>query len=159
MVMSSIRIPTRSTIPWPMQPSVVARLQGRTWKAEMELKQREDEITVLKQQLQQYEVRWLEYEAKMKSMEEMWQKQVAALQMSLTAERNGLATNGTVCRSGNINKLPTLHDHYCEGTMPTETRGTERTPTRQSYALLSCLAKEFGQQMQVFEDDAQFLLR
>ena len=64
-------------------PSVMAELQRRVLKAEATLGKKEQENATLREQLQQYEARWLEYEAKMKSMEEMWQKQMASLQVSL----------------------------------------------------------------------------
>lgn len=63
-------------------PSVMGELQRKVIKAEAILGQKEQENATLLEQLQQYEARWLEYEAKMKSMEDMWQKQMASLQVS-----------------------------------------------------------------------------
>lgn len=57
-------------------------LQQRVMKAEETIEQKEEENAALREQLQQFETRWLDYEAKMKSMEEMWQKQMASLQVS-----------------------------------------------------------------------------
>lgn len=65
-------------------PTALAELQRRVLKAEATLGQKEEENTALREQLQQYDAKWLEYEAKMKSMEEMWQKQMASLQVSFT---------------------------------------------------------------------------
>ena len=42
----------------------------------------EDENTELREQLKQSERKRIEYETKMKSMEEAWQKQMASLQVS-----------------------------------------------------------------------------
>lgn len=64
-------------------PTALAELQRRVLKAEATLGQKEEENAALREQLQQYDAKWLEYEAKMKSMEEMWQKQMASLQVSL----------------------------------------------------------------------------
>ena len=64
-------------------PSALAELQMRVLKAEATLQQKEDENTTLREQLQQFETRWSEYEEKMKSMEETWQKQMVSLQVSL----------------------------------------------------------------------------
>lgn len=50
--------------------------------AEVTLEHKEKENATLREQVQQYEARWSEYEAKMKSMEEMWQIQMASLQVS-----------------------------------------------------------------------------
>lgn len=54
----------------------------RVLKAEATLGEKEEENCALREQLQQFETRWSEYEAKMKSMEEMWQKQMSSLQVS-----------------------------------------------------------------------------
>lgn len=45
--------------------------------------QKEEENAALREQLQQFERRWSEYEAKMKKMEETWQMQMDSLQVSL----------------------------------------------------------------------------
>lgn len=63
-------------------PSALAALRRRVLEAEATLGQKEEENAALREQLQQYETRWTEYEAKMKSMEEMWQKQMSSLQVS-----------------------------------------------------------------------------
>ena len=62
-------------------PSALAELQRRVIKAEATIEQKEGENAELKDQLKQFESRWIEYEKKMKSMEEMWQKQMASLQV------------------------------------------------------------------------------
>lgn len=48
---------------------------------EKALQEKEEENVSLRRQLRQYEGRWSEYEAKMRSMEEMWQKQLMSLQV------------------------------------------------------------------------------
>lgn len=63
-------------------PSALAELQRRVLEAEATLGQKEEENAALREQLQQYETRWMEYDTKMKSMEEMWQKQMSSLQVS-----------------------------------------------------------------------------
>jgi hypothetical protein len=65
-----------------IQTSILAELQKRVVKAEVTVAQKEEENAALKDQLQQNEKRWLDYEAKMKAMEEMWQVQMASLQVS-----------------------------------------------------------------------------
>ena len=64
-------------------PSALLEFQRRAVKAEATLEQKEEENNALREQLKQSETRWTEYEMKMKSMEEMWQKQMASLQVSL----------------------------------------------------------------------------
>ncbi|KAL8166178.1 hypothetical protein V2J09_007677 [Rumex salicifolius] len=55
-------------------------LKRRLEKAEAIAVQKEEENAALKVQLQQYENRGSDYEVKMRSMEEMWQKQIKSLQ-------------------------------------------------------------------------------
>lgn len=61
----------------------MADLQRRVTKAEATIVQKEEENAALREQLQQFERRWSEYEAKMKKMEETWQMQMDSLQVSL----------------------------------------------------------------------------
>lgn len=63
-------------------PSALAELQKRFYKAEAILEQKEEENTELKEQLKQSERKRVEFEAKMKSMEEAWKKQMTSLQVS-----------------------------------------------------------------------------
>jgi myosin V len=65
---------------YPHEP-VITELQGRITKAEAVLRDKEEENVMLKQQLEQYESKWSEYEAKMKSMEEAWKRQLSSLQV------------------------------------------------------------------------------
>ena len=60
---------------------VITELQGRISKAEAALQDKEEENVMLKQQLEQYEKKWSEYEGKMKSMEEAWKRQLSSLQV------------------------------------------------------------------------------
>lgn len=63
-------------------PSALAELQKRVYKVEAIVEQKEEENTELREQLKQSERKRVEYETKMKSMEEAWQKQMASLQVS-----------------------------------------------------------------------------
>ena len=63
-------------------PLALAQLQRRVNKAEATVEQKEVENSILREQLKQSERKWVEYEAKMKSMEEAWQIQRASLQVS-----------------------------------------------------------------------------
>ena len=65
-----------------LDPSVLAQFQSQVCKAEAALRDKEEENAVLKQQLREYEMRWSEYESKMKSMERTWQKQLISLQVT-----------------------------------------------------------------------------
>lgn len=66
----------------PILPQNVEELQRRVVRAESSLSERERENTALRDQIRQFEMRWSEYETKMKAVEEMWQTQMASLQVS-----------------------------------------------------------------------------
>lgn len=61
--------------------AISTETQRQSLDAEVALREKEEENAKLREQLQQYEMRWSEYDIKMKSMEEMWQKQMASLQV------------------------------------------------------------------------------
>ena len=58
-----------------------AETQRQSLDAEVALREKEEENAKLRERLQEYEMRWSEYDIKMKSMEEMWEKQMASLQV------------------------------------------------------------------------------
>jgi len=80
-----------------IQTSILAELQKRVVKAEATIGQKEEENAALQEQLQQYEKRWSDYEAKMKAMEEMWQMQMLSLQVSLLVNINSLLSAYIIC--------------------------------------------------------------
>lgn len=63
-------------------PTTLTELQKRVLAAEATIEKKEEENAALREQVKQFEARRLEYEAKMKSMEDKWQKQMASLQVS-----------------------------------------------------------------------------
>lgn len=67
-----------------MLPSVVEELKKEVAMAQAALEQKEKENADLREQVKEQVARWSEYEIQMKSMEETWQKQMAALQVSLS---------------------------------------------------------------------------
>ncbi|XP_006464677.1 myosin-2 isoform X2 [Citrus sinensis] len=127
-------------------PTALAELQRRVLKAEATLGQKEEENAALREQLQQYDAKWLEYEAKMKSMEEMWQKQMASLQMSLAAARKSLASDNTPGGSTPMKFLNIVPD-----------AGSGRE-SNGSLTAVNHLTKEFEQRRQNFDDDAKALI-
>ncbi|RVW93063.1 Myosin-2 [Vitis vinifera] len=143
-------------------PSDLSKLQHRVLKAEATLGQKEEENAALREQLKQSEAKWSEYEAKMKAMEETWQKQMASLQMSLAAAKKNHA-------AGQDGRLDTPSPGYydSEGTLSMETRTPgANTPVKLSNVgagresngnlnTVSHLAKEFEQRKQSFDDDAK----
>ncbi|KAJ1381655.1 P-loop containing nucleoside triphosphate hydrolase [Sesbania bispinosa] len=157
-------------------PSALAELQRRVVKAEATIEQKEEENAELREQLKQFERRWIEYETKMKSMEEMWQKQMASLQMSLAAARSSLA-------SVNATGQHVRHDvasSFCYDSEDATSMGSRTprtpgasTPLKYSSSLsevatrrdangtlptVNNLMKEFEQSRQTFDDDAKALI-
>lgn len=60
-------------------------LQKRVVVAEAAVRKQEQEKTALRVQVEQYESRLLEYQAKVKEMEEMWEAKIISLQVSSNA--------------------------------------------------------------------------
>ncbi|GAV85356.1 LOW QUALITY PROTEIN: Myosin_head domain-containing protein [Cephalotus follicularis] len=149
---------------------VVAELQRRVFKAEATLGKKEEENAALREELKQFEVRWLEYEGKMKSMEEMWQKQMASLQMSLSAARKSLANDNNAGQPGRLDTSASPRYYDSEETMSMGSRtpggstpfkfsnaGVGRE-TNGSLNAVSNLIKEFEQRRQSFDDDSKDLV-
>ncbi|XP_062189417.1 myosin-3-like [Phragmites australis] len=157
----------------PQQP-VITELQGRISKAEVALRDKEEENVMLKKQLEQYEKKWSEYEAKMKSMEEAWKRQLSSLQLSLVAAKKSLASDDVATGAARTDAAPTHAQYDSEDTLSTGTHTPEVTELRhQNYNpeskvsagnsdrrvnAVNHLAKEFEDRRQVFEDDAGFLV-
>ncbi|RLN17818.1 myosin-1-like [Panicum miliaceum] len=141
-----------------IKASVLAELQRRILKAEATVREKDEENEMLHQRLQQYENRWLEYEQKMKAMEEMWQKQMRSLQSSLSVAKKSLALDETprmsdssVDQSWEING-----NHVGSGSqLVPRTAGREMNA---GLSVINCLAEEFEQRSQVFADDATFIV-
>ncbi|KAI9093230.1 hypothetical protein K1719_027244 [Acacia pycnantha] len=154
-------------------PSTLAELRNRVVKAEATLKQKEEENTALREHLKQFETRWIEYEMKMKSMEQMWQKQMASLQKSLSVARRSLAAENSTDQPGRYDAVsPCFYDSEDATSMESRTP-TGSTPIKfpstpyengamreanDTFNAVSNLMKEFERRKQTFDDDARALL-
>ncbi|KAK2408469.1 P-loop containing nucleoside triphosphate hydrolase superfamily protein [Trifolium repens] len=153
-------------------PSALAELQKRVYSAEAIVKQKEVENTELREKLKQSERKRVEYEAKMKSMEEAWQKQMASLQMSLVAARKSHASeNGTVQpvrhdlvspRYYDSEHATSMESRTTDGSTPMKLSGSFSLSDagRQANGTLttvSNLMKEFEQRRQTFNDEVKAL--
>lgn len=167
--------------------SYLAELQRRVLEAEATLREKEDDNVLLQQKLHQYESRWSEYEAKMTSMEEMWQKQMVSLQLSLVAAKKSLAdeamikqtnqddaTSNQIIASRNRPPKPIMpHDDDEFDWDDSASVGTKtpdyKLPSHLSdnglareldagRSVVRHLVKEFEHRTQVFNDDADFLV-
>ncbi|CAM0946755.1 unnamed protein product [Alopecurus aequalis] len=65
----------------------VAELERKAAEAEARLRQKEEENAALRRRIESYHVRWLEYEIRIKSLEEAFHDQLASLQMTRDAAR------------------------------------------------------------------------
>ncbi|XP_020554045.1 myosin-2 isoform X1 [Sesamum indicum] len=157
-----------------MLPSVVEELHKRVVMAEAALGRKERENAALREQVQQFEARWLEYESKMKSMEEMWQKQMASLQMSLAAARKSLVTDNTISQPGKHHdaQLPNFNDSEDTSLGP-QTPDAAAPPIRYlnngikaaasgdkngGHDPVSPLMKEFEQRKRNFDNEVQAIV-
>ncbi|KAL0311086.1 UNVERIFIED_CONTAM: Myosin-2 [Sesamum angustifolium] len=157
--------------------SVVDELQKRVLMAEATLEQKEKENAALREQVQQFEARWPEYETKMKSMEETWQKQMASLQMSLASAQKSLGTHNTIGQPGRLDgaQSPQFYDSEDMSmslSMGTQTpggstpmrfvnNGIEELPCRDTNGGLNPvgpLMKEFERRRQNFDEEAQAIV-
>ncbi|KAI3498060.1 hypothetical protein L1887_33781 [Cichorium endivia] len=142
-----------------VKSSYLAELQRRILKAEAGLREKEEENDILHQRLQQYESRWSEYELKMKSMEEVWQKQMRSLQSSLSIAKKSLSLDDNSERNSDasINTANDDRDATWNGNVGRNGHENAR-PMSAGLSVISRLAEEFEQRSQVFGDDAKFLV-
>lgn len=143
-----------------IKASVLAELQRRILKAEANLREKDEENEILHQRLHQYENRWAEYEQKMKSMEELWQKQMRSLQSSLSVAKKNLAIDDMERRSdASVDQSwdSSGNQNGAESGPRPALRLTGRDMTA-SLKTISHLTEEFEQRAQVFADDAKFLV-
>lgn len=142
-----------------VKSSYLAELQRRVLKAEAAQREKEEENDIFHQRLQQYENRWTEYELKMKSMEEVWQKQMRSLQSSLSIAKKSLALDESHRNSdASVNASDDRETSWDTGSnfRISETNGLR--PMNAGLSVISRLAEEFEQRSQVFGDDAKFLV-
>jgi myosin V len=141
-----------------IKASVLVELQRRILKAEATVREKDEENEMLHQRLQQYENRWSEYEQKMKSMEEMWQKQMRSLQSSLSVAKKSLALDETPRMSDSSvdQSWESNGNHLGNGSqLVPRTIGREMNA---GHSVINHLEEEFNQRSQVFADDVNFLV-
>ncbi|CAN4123715.1 unnamed protein product [Withania somnifera] len=142
-----------------VKSSFLAELQRRVLRAEAALREKEEENDILHQRLQQYENRWSEYELKMKSMEEIWQKQMRSLQSSLSIAKRSLALDDSRRNSdASVNPNDEKESSWETGSNQRARESNGVRPMSAGLSVISRLAEEFEQRSQVFGDDAKFLV-
>ncbi|KAK6785502.1 hypothetical protein RDI58_018957 [Solanum bulbocastanum] len=171
-ILVSLNFLCKQELPREILPSVVEDLERRVAKAEATIEQKEKENAALKEQANQFEARCLEYEVKMRSMEEMWQKQMTSLQASLAAAKNSLAAGDTTGRPGKLEGSPSPHYYDSDDATSMDTPAG-RTPVSFSnnslgvvanrevnggLSLISHLTMEFEQRKQNFDNEAMAIV-
>ncbi|XP_073006473.1 myosin-2-like [Typha latifolia] len=152
-----------------VDPSFVEKLQMQVLKAELALEEKEQHNAHLQRQLQHYEKRWSEYEAKMKSMEETWQKELVSLQLSLAAAKKSSVSDDVADQPGKFNALPNHHSHNSkdvksaeahapDGKQPYPSEAAKVGTPNEPQNAVKYLAKEFEQRRLVFEDDVDIIV-
>uniref|UniRef100_K3Z0J9 Uncharacterized protein n=1 Tax=Setaria italica TaxID=4555 RepID=K3Z0J9_SETIT len=66
---------------------VVEELERKAAEVEAQLRRKEEENAALKRRIESYHIRWLEYEIRIKSLEEAFHEQMATLQLARDAAR------------------------------------------------------------------------
>ncbi|XP_042053293.1 myosin-1-like isoform X1 [Salvia splendens] len=141
-----------------VKSSFLAELQRRVLRAEAALREKEEENDILHQRLQQYDNRWSEYELKMKSMEEVWQKQMRSLRSSLSIAKKSLTFDDSKRSSdASVNETEERESSQDTGNNPRIHENGGRS-TSSGLSVIGRLAEEFEQRSQVFGDDAKFLV-
>ncbi|KAJ9568038.1 hypothetical protein OSB04_004004 [Centaurea solstitialis] len=146
-------------------PQNVEELQRRVVKAESSLSEREQENTALREQIRQFEIRWLESETKMKAVEETWQSQMASLQMSLAEAKKTLGADISDGQLGRRDNSPSPHCYDSEDNVSGIQTPVQITPLRignnrrETNGVVSDtldnLNKEFELKKQMFDEDAK----
>ncbi|XP_027929461.1 myosin-2-like isoform X2 [Vigna unguiculata] len=155
-------------------PSALAELQRRVLKAEATIEQKEGENAELKDQLNQFENRWIQYEKRMKTMEDMWQKQMASLQTNLATARKSLASENANNQHGARRDVSSPLPYESEDAISMGSRTpSASTPLKYSNSIsesalgreghgamasVGNLAREFDNRRQTFDYDARNLV-
>ncbi|KAG9153857.1 hypothetical protein Leryth_005955 [Lithospermum erythrorhizon] len=155
-----------------MLPSILEELQTQIFNAEATLSQKEMENAELRDQVLQFETRWSEYEAKMRSVDDIWQKQMASLQMGLAAAKESLGADiasGQPGRTHGSSPSPGYYDsevtsmgvHTPGGSSPIKDadNGLDVATSRETNGGLTQLIKEFEQRKQAFDDEANSIIK
>ncbi|GAA0167330.1 actin binding motor protein [Lithospermum erythrorhizon] len=155
-----------------MLPSTLEELRSQIVMAEATLSEKEMENAELRDQVLQFESRWSEYEAKMRSVDEVWQKQMALLQMSLAAAKESLGADISFGQQGRTHgsspspgyygsEVTSMGVHTPGGSSPIKDayNGFDVATSRENNGGLTHLIKEFEQRKQTFDDEANAIMK
>ncbi|KAL6629865.1 hypothetical protein ACP70R_029630 [Stipagrostis hirtigluma subsp. patula] len=136
------------------EASLVAELERKAVVAEARLRRKEEENAALKRRIESYHVRWLEYEIKIKSLEEAFHEQVAALQIVQDAARRAEAA----ARDRRESSASESHMKMSEDASARLRHGRDRDrAVARRNSAVSRLSSEFRRQSQALEHGAAAL--
>ncbi|CAN4087411.1 unnamed protein product [Withania somnifera] len=161
----------KQDLPAKILPSVVEVLERRVLVAEATLEEKEKENAALKEKVNQLESRWSDYEVRMRSMEEMCQKQMASLQASLAAAKKSLGVDNSAGHPGKPEGSPYPRGYESDDTTTSMGTRAPRGSTPIEYAsngvdfggireingslcVVNYLNREFELWKQNFDDEA-----
>jgi myosin-5 len=126
------------------------------------LRRKEAENGILQLTIKEYKRKWSACEGKMKSMEELWTKQIDALQKSLSAakavveERCSWQDQDTEGDNSSVHL--SSHESVERNTADRRESDARRSVLDPSRSVLGQLSKELEHRTEVFNDDARFLV-
>ncbi|KAK9080637.1 hypothetical protein SSX86_000395 [Deinandra increscens subsp. villosa] len=151
-----------------MLPQNIEELQKRVVKAESLLRERDLENTALREQVRQFETRLSEYETKMKVVEEMWQSQMASLQMSLAAAKKSLSSGISDGQTGRPDGSVSPNCYDSEDNISGIQTPVQMTPLRSGHNrrenngvisnTVDNLSIELEQRKQIFDNDVKAVI-
>lgn len=142
-------------------PSMLEELQRQIVTAESTVSEKEKENAELRDQVLQFESRWSEYEEKMRSVDDIWQKQMDSLQMGLAAAKESLGAHGSSPSPGYYGSDITSMGVYTPGgSSPIKDTydGSDVATTQENNGGLTELIKEFEQTKKTFDDEANAIM-
>ncbi|XP_042374552.1 myosin-1-like [Zingiber officinale] len=142
----------------------LAELQSQLLKTEAALREKEEENAMLKRHLQEYDMWWSNYESKMKSMKETWQRQLNSLQRNPADERKSHGLEEILKRNGRLETSKVNHYYDSEASSEVQSlkgmlsklrKNSNSVPVRNqdtTYSSVVQLIEEFDQQQEIFDD-------
>ena len=97
---------------------LVEDLERKAVEVEVQLRRSEEENAALKRRMESYHIRWLQYEIRIKSLEEAFHEQMAALQVRQSPDRMSTAKISHTllkCQSETLNDNPSSSSSRVHG--------------------------------------------
>ncbi|KAF8783702.1 hypothetical protein HU200_000131 [Digitaria exilis] len=135
---------------------LVEELERKAMEVEARLRHKEEENAALKRRMESYHIRWLEYEIRIKSMEEAFHEQMAALKLAQDAARKAEDETAYGRRRGSSELDGSMEEEEEEAAPVRLCHGRDRmvvVGSRRS-SVMSRLGSEFRRQSHTLERGA-----